>query len=614
MIDFYRADALIKTFVIPAAMCTMASLRAIWWLRQDGRKTLGDAEIARLIRRTCNLALGMTIAFDLWCMSIYELGDAYERGHVTFFLALTQVSSVFCLMSIRTAAMRVAVTSTLAFSIYFSFVDEGRMLVEACVLALVGGGMIIVTHRYNLDFSGLINSQRDLRIRQIEAERLSEENSRIALTDALSGLPNRRALLARLDRLESRPALPRDCLAVMFIDLDGFKEINDAHGHQAGDALIASLSERLRAACPLYAMLARVGGDEFAVLIETDGATAEANALARRLYDEICLPVLVERHILQVSASIGIAGNAEGPLRAHELLRRADTAMYTVKMRGKGEIAAYDVAFDQGRLHRLAIEDQIAKGLANDEFEVFYQPVVEAQSGAIVATEALVRWPRRPAGALEPDDFIDIAEATGQIQPLGLFVLERGCRDVLPLGNLKLSVNVSPAQFRDPAFERQVARILAQTRFPPERLQFEITEGYLLANPERAVRAIDAFKALGMSIALDDFGTGFTSIQYLQSYGFCHIKIDKSLVVGLHADSKASMLIAGAIFLAIGLDMRIIAEGVETEEQAMLLRLAGCHKLQGYLFGRPTAFADFLAKYRAQETLWQPAKALRISG
>jgi len=247
------------------------------------------------------------------------------------------------------------------------------------------------------------------------------------------------------------------------------------------------------------------------------------------------------------------------------------------------------------------IEDEIRTGIAGGEFSLAYQPLVGAEDKRIVAVEALLRWSRRPGGPLAPDEFIEIAEATGQIHPLGLFVLERACHDIAPLGDLRLSVNVSPAQFRDAQFERQVAHVLEQTRFPPERLQFEITEGYLLANPERVVRAVETFKQRGMSIALDDFGTGFTSIHYLRSYGFSHIKIDKSLLAGLAPGSKAAMLVTGAIMLACGLDMRVIAEGVETEDQAQLLRRAGCHKLQGYLFGKPMPLAEFLL-------LWERSK------
>ncbi|WP_241659810.1 putative bifunctional diguanylate cyclase/phosphodiesterase [Sphingomonas glacialis] len=562
--EFFRAEMPFRTLVIPTILCVIASVRAIWWLRQNAERAISDEDLVRLIRRTCNLAFILTMAFEIWSASIYGLGRSKSRGQLIFFLSLTEVSTIFCLMSIRAAAMRVAAVS-MAWSIgYFAWIGAGQNMVESIVMFFVSGGLMVIAFRYNSEFTQMIHSRRDLRLRQIESETLSRENARIAVTDALSGLPNRRHLLARLDTLESELDRPLDSVAIVFVDLDGFKEINDAHGHHAGDLLIGSLSERLRETCPPYATLARIGGDEFAVLVETHGATAKAVAIAKRYRAEINLPVLVDQHVLQVGSSIGIAGNTSAPLKASELLRRADTAMYHVKTHAKGEIAVYQETFDEGRLHRIAVQAQIGAGLARNEFDVVYQPIVNAKSGAIVAAEALIRWPGRSEGPLSPDHFIGIAEATGQILSIGLFVLERACRDFQRLTSIKLSVNVSPAQFRDPTFHRQVAHILEQTRFPARRLQFEITEGYLLADAYRAIDGVRAFRAMGISVALDDFGTGFTSIHYLQSYGFSHIKIDKSLLEDLHRESKASMLIEAAVLLAKGLDMRVVAEGVET--------------------------------------------------
>jgi diguanylate cyclase (GGDEF)-like protein len=602
-----------QTILAPAFMCGLAVWRGWWWWRQSDPANLSDEQIARYLHRTCNLAVFMTLGFEFWCIWVFQDGDVTTRGNLTFFLGLTEVSTVFCLMTLRAAAMRLALVSTFSFAFYFSWAEDGYLLSQAVVLCIVCVGMVVVTHRYNLSFSALIRSQRNLRTRQLETEKLSEENRRIAFTDPLSGLPNRRELLMRLDRLEARCDLPLDSLALIFIDLDGFKAINDEHGHQAGDALLRSICLRLAQHCPLHARLARVGGDEFAVVIEAPEAQAEARRLAAKMLEEVSLPVLIERHVLQVGASIGIAANTDWAGTPRELLRRSDTAMYHAKTGGKNQVAIYDPAFDEGRLHRLAVEAQIGRGLARDEFEVYYQPEVDAHTGRIVAVEALLRWPRRPEGPLPPDEFIEIAEATGQIHPLGMFVLERACRDIAPLGDLRLSVNVSPAQFRDAHFERQVAHVLEQTHFPPKRLQFEITEGYLLANPERVVRAVETFKQRGMSIALDDFGTGFTSIHYLRSYGFSHIKIDKSLLIGLSPGSKAAMLVSGAIMLACGLDMRVIAEGVETEQQAQLLRQAGCHKLQGYLFGRPMPLAEAIAAWKRSERTVLEASA-RFAG
>ena len=592
---YYEYKYFFETLIFPLIMCLIASLRAHWWQNQKDDSLFSDAQIATYIKRTCNLAVIMTLGFELWCMWIYPRGDAFNKGHLTFFLALTSVSTVFCLMSMRAAAMRVAASSAIAFICYFSWVDDQRMLVEAIVLGFVAIGMMVVTDRYNHDFSALVQSQRDLQKRQIEAEKLSEQNQHIALTDALSGLQNRRKFLIDLDNLDKNIEL--DTLAVIFIDLDGFKDANDLHGHQAGDELIVILSKRLNMICPDYAKLSRVGGDEFTFLIETENVTNHAIELAKYIEEQICLPVRFDGHFIQLGASIGISSNADEHLTPQELLRRADISMYQMKMKGKGGSIIYDSIFDKGRIERLKIEEQIGIGLVNNEFDVVYQPIVDSRSGDILGAEALVRWPRRSEGELFPNDFIEIAEATGQIYPLGLFVLETACLNFAPLGDLQLSVNVSPAQFRDPGFENSVKQIVEKTNFPPERLQLEFTEGYLLADPQRAIRAIQAFKAMGMSIALDDFGTGFTSIHYLQSYGFSHIKLDKSLLEGLGSDSRASLLITGATYLANGLDMIVVAEGVETEDQANLLRAAGCHKLQGFLYGKPMPLNDLISAY-----------------
>ncbi|MGZ3297711.1 MAG: putative bifunctional diguanylate cyclase/phosphodiesterase [Asticcacaulis sp.] len=269
-------------------------------------------------------------------------------------------------------------------------------------------------------------------------------------------------------------------------------------------------------------------------------------------------------------------------------------AMYSVKANGKSAIGRYSPELDAARNARAQLEAEIRAGLDAGEFEVYYQPIVDAAGKRVVAAEALVRWPRRPAGPIGPDAFIPAAETSGLIHRLGLFVLERACRDFLPLDGLKLSVNISPAQFRDADFEAKVAAVLADTGFPAQRLELEVTEGYLIDHPQRAASAISALKAMGLSIALDDFGTGYTSIAYLESYGFSRIKIDKSLC-GRIDDPKVRVLVAGAVFLASGLDMAVTAEGVETEDQAVLLRAAGCHYFQGYLYSRPCPMADLRA-------------------
>ncbi|MEX3021115.1 putative bifunctional diguanylate cyclase/phosphodiesterase [Kluyvera sp. STS39-E] len=415
----------------------------------------------------------------------------------------------------------------------------------------------------------------------------------IALTDWLSHLPNRRALIEQLERISMRG--DKDLKTVVFIDLDGFKDVNDIYGHDIGDILIIRIADMLQTLVPAGGMLARMGGDEFAMTVGGQRSPAQASAFAERVLEYLNTPIRIGERTLHISASIGIASGTLQASSSSELFRQADIAMYHSKITGKGRITHYDAELNSVREYQLSIENDIRHGLERDEFEVWYQPIVCARSQAMVGVEALVRWPRRPKGELMPDAFITIAETSGLIYSLGQFVLARACRDLLAHNDLKLSVNISPAQFRDPEFEEKVSSVLKSSGFPPARLQLEVTETYVLEKPERARVAISALKALGTAVALDDFGTGYSSIGYLRRFNFDTIKIDKSLAGLVDNDDQAAALVSGTIRIASALGMTVVAEGVETEKQMKLLRLAGCDQLQGFYFSQPMPLSSLLA-------------------
>lgn len=415
----------------------------------------------------------------------------------------------------------------------------------------------------------------------------------IALTDWLSHLPNRRALIEQLERISRRG--DRDIKTVVFIDLDGFKDVNDIYGHDVGDILIIRIADMLQTLVPPGGMLARMGGDEFAMTVGGVHSEASAFAFAGSVLDYLSTPIRIGDRTLHISASLGIASGTLQEKTSSELFRQADIAMYHSKITGKGRITHYDAELSSAREYQLSLENDIRHGLEHDEFEVWYQPIVCARSQAMVGVEALVRWPRRAKGELMPDAFITIAETSGLIYSLGQFVLARACRDLLAHNDLKLSVNISPAQFRDPEFEEKVSSVLKSSGFPPARLQLEVTETYVLERPERARAAISALKALGTAIALDDFGTGYSSIGYLRRFNFDTIKIDKSLAGLVDDDDQAAALVGGTIRIASALGMTVIAEGVETEKQMKLLRLAGCDQLQGFYFSEPMPLSSLLA-------------------
>lgn len=407
----------------------------------------------------------------------------------------------------------------------------------------------------------------------------------VARTDWLSHLPNRRALIEALEQVSLRGDI--DVKSVVFIDLDGFKDVNDIYGHSVGDDLIIAIAKTLRERVPPGGMLARMGGDEFAMTIGGDRSEAQASAFAGAVLDFLNAPIRLGDRTIHISASIGIASGTLIECTSSELFRRADIAMYHAKMTGKGRVTHYDAELNSAREQQLALEDQIRGGLERDEFDVWYQPIIDARSQKMTSVEALVRWPRRPQGVIGPDAFITIAETSGLIYKLGQFVLHRACSDLEPFGDLKLSVNISPAQFRDPEFEDKVANVLDITHFPANRLQLEVTETYVLENPERARSAIVNLKALGTAVALDDFGTGYSSIGYLRRFNFDTIKIDKSLAGLVDNDEQAAALVSGTVRIANALGMAVVAEGVENEKQMKLLRLAGCDQLQGFWFSQP---------------------------
>ena len=581
------------TVALPLGLVALCLWRGYVWTRRRDQPVEAAAAL-KSMHATVVLGSGLAAAFVLWGLTLYGYGDAAAKSEIVFFLGLTMIACTFCLTYLPPAALSVATIGAAPSSLYFFFADSGQYRAAAVILALVSLGLLTTIRRNYDQFASLVASQRALMAKHAETVELADENSRLANLDALTGLPNRRQFIARLAELCDDPA--SGLVAMCFLDLDGFKNVNDDYGHEVGDRLIAHAAKAFAERLPAGALLARLGGDEFAALVA--GPEAEANMLAfgAAVRAGLRKPLSLGKRAVSVGASIGVAAALAGRCDAHELMRRADVAMYQVKANGKGGVLLYESALDFDRRRLANLSDEIRSGLEAAEFDLFYQPIVDARTAKVTSLEALLRWPRRPGGALGPDIFIGVAESAGLIDELGLFALRRACEDCRALDGVKVSVNISPAQFRDPEFEAKVAAILRETDFPAARLMLEVTEGYLIDNPERAAEVIAALKAMGASVVLDDFGSGYTSINYLQKYGFSAIKIDRSISSRIGVDEKARVLVTGVVYLANGLDMPVTAEGVETEEQARLLRLAGCQNLQGYRYYKPKPIGELMAR------------------
>jgi diguanylate cyclase (GGDEF)-like protein len=439
--------------------------------------------------------------------------------------------------------------------------------------------------------------------RSKEKFRADAELHFLAHHDGLTGLCSRAFFTEQLaERLDwSRRA--DYVFAVLALDLDGFKHVNDTRGHPTGDALLRAVAERIRASVRDTDVVARLGGDEFAVLATSYGDPHEAvTALAARLLDVISAPYDIDGRTVEIGISIGAAlapAHGEAP---DALLTRADVALYSVKSAGKNAYRIFEPALEREAHSRIALAADLRDTLLDGGVDVDYQVVVDAATGEALAVEALARWRHAQRGLVPPDVFIPIAEDTGLVVELGELVLRQACRDAGAWPQqIKLSVNLSPVQFARGRLIDMVERVLGEVGLPPARLELEITESVLLQNEAHNLATLHALKALGVSIALDDFGTGASSLSYMRMFPFDKIKVEKALVAEMAVRPESAAIICAVAGLARMLGIQCTAEGVETEQQRDLLRAAGCTQLQGYLFGRPRPAAQLGAVLRARQ-------------
>lgn len=414
----------------------------------------------------------------------------------------------------------------------------------------------------------------------------------LSLEDRLSGLLNRAGLFCRLEAVIAKACIERTDVMLLYLDLDGFKDVNDAYGHATGDQLIRGVAAGLKALVGHEAILARLGGDEFAVIKATETIDADAARLTEDILRFFSEPFPIADRIATIGCSIGVASSPRGLIAHEELVRRADMAMYRAKETGRGRCVHYDIEMDHAREERNALELDLRAAIEQRQLTLVYQPLVDAKTHAVRGVEALVRWNRPGHGAVGPDEFIPVAERTGLIEALGLFVLREACDAARRWPQIKLSVNVSPGQFRNPSFVGHVSRVLEESGIAPDRLTLELTEGYFIQNAKRAQHSIDQLKQLGVKIALDDFGAGFSSVGYLRQFGFDRMKIDRSLILALDTSERAADMLQATVALARSLDIPATAEGIEREDQALMLQMCGCDELQGYFFGKPMPAED----------------------
>lgn len=685
---------------IPLLLTAACAVRVLHWWRSR-RIDPTPALALRALTRTNRLASVIAFAFTAWSLALFRYGDAYTRSYLAFYMAITVIACIFCLMHLRSAAVMVTIIVNGAFIAFFASTGQPTFVAIAVNMALVSFGLLVILMINYRDFTLMVNAQTEARRREAEQSRLLHmiddmpiavmtvkpdtchvnyanntskrlldqiahllpmehdappdtpvdvllahpefqrrllvepghpaQNTRVRLGpevldlkiapvrahdgshlgsmltwalvtkeveaenrirqlahyDMLTGLANRTNFREQLDM---HLAAPGAHLGLLYVDLDGFKVINDTKGHRAGDALLEAVAARLRSVCgDPGTTIARLGGDEFAVLVphdDADRATAHAHAIIAALGAPY--PLGTDQSV-RIGASIGVALAPAHGHDAETLLSRADIALYAAKSAGKGMARLFCPAMETRIQERAQLETQLRAALeTQDRLFVFYQPIVNVQTGKITAREALVRWHHAERGWVPPAEFVPIAEQSGLIDHLGDFVLHRACREAMRWQDgARVAVNVSPMQLGKATLAQTVRAALLDSGLAADRLEIEVTETALIQNEAESFEDLRQLYEMGVRVALDDFGTGYSSLAHLRAFPFDKIKIDRSFVCDVHKRPDSAVLVKALADLGRQLGVTTVAEGVETQTHARIIREAGCAEAQGYFYSRP---------------------------
>ena len=561
--------------------------------------------LALMLATTATLAIVNVVQENMQ----YNLSNAIYSLIVVAFFALNRAGYVS-----TAALLTVMLVTTGSLLLLVENTDQGTRFIVMCIPVLIASFLVVswgglVVAALLLSVEGIIQGFANEALPSLFAllfvallafmfsgslNRAYLDTRYQSLHDQLTGMPNRALFLDRLQHALDRASRDQSACAVLFMDLDDFKVVNDSLGHEAGDELLVDVSQRLQGCLRLGDTAARLGGDEFTLLLENISDVSDAVRVAERITDALASPVELSNQRIFVSTSTGIALATGANSQPGNLLRDADVAMYAAKKEGKGGYKLFNVSMHTRALRRLSLEDALRRALERQEFEVYYQPKVLVSTGEIVGMEALARWHHPKYGLVGPNEFIPFAEETGLILPIGQWVLREACRQTRawqdqfsPIPHLVTSVNLSVKQFRQPDLTAMLAATLAETGLDPRYLQLEITESVVVDDIEYAVSLLHDLKSLNVELAIDDFGKGYSSLESLSRFPVDYLKIDRAFVKELGVRDQDAAIAKLVIELAHAVGMKAVGEGVETTEQLALLRKLGCDLAQGFYFREP---------------------------
>ncbi|MEM5339338.1 putative bifunctional diguanylate cyclase/phosphodiesterase [Paraburkholderia azotifigens] len=579
---------------LPAAMCSACAVRLVVWVRRRQHlASLTDEEVAARLKTTVWLIALLGVIFTGWGLLLFPYGDPYARAHVAFYMSITVIGCIFCLMHMRKAALLLTAVVIVPFSLFFSLTQNAVLVAIAINMLLVAVAMIFVLLTYYRDFANLVASKHALQAKQAELQRLSDENSRLANLDNLTRLPNRRRFLADLDALFQASEVEGERFAVGVIDLDGFKQVNDLYGHGAGDRVLEEVGRRLLELSEPRIRLARLGGDEFGLLVTNVREPQELRAIGAAICETLRAPYAWPGATARLSGSLGFAIYPDAGLSPAQLFERADYALYFAKEHRRGCTTIFSSEHEKQIRELGQIEQALRQADLEREMSLHFQPIVDVVRERIVSYEALARWDSPTLGAVPPSLFIKVAERSDFIHVVTVALLRKVLATMQECDpSVRVAFNLSARDIGSAEAVANIAEIVRDSGIEPSRLTFEVTETAVIQDFEQASASLEAFKRLGAHISLDDFGTGYSSLTCIHRLPLDKIKIDRGFLDRIDADPAAQDIVRSIVELCRSLELTCVAEGVQTEAQANVLRGLGCTVMQGFYFGMPMPFDE----------------------
>jgi len=591
------------TLTIPAILIAFCLIRMLVWLRPVGQRDL-EADVAhRRMKQAIWLSLLFATTFAIWALCLDRYGGPYEHGHVAVFVSVTVLGCVFCLTFLPTAALLICVTALGMFLVYCMTTGSETLTAVAINIALVAAVILKILRDTYDSFVELEMAQRELRVERRQAQALGDENARLAQTDALTGLPNRRYFFAALERLLETAQDQVFCVGL--IDLDRFKPVNDTYGHAQGDRLLQVIGTRLIAQCDPSVTIARLGGDEFGFIVP--GGPDEAEAIAQKFCTAIRMPARLGEVTVAVGGSAGISIYPESARNAHSLYDRADFALYHAKNHRRGLCVRFSDQLETLIRSEQALDSALQSADLAQELSVAYQPIIATESNQPVGFECLARWTSPTLGAVPPEQMIAAAERVGRAREVTATLFDRALDTLALLPHpISISFNLSGHDISDTETIATLLDRIERSGCDARRLLFEITETTLIAEFETARTVLERLRATGARIALDDFGTGYSSLSSLHQLPLDMVKIDRSFSPRLD-ETVGRRLISAIRNLARALSLECVIEGIETEDQLLSARIAGFSLAQGFHIARPMTLEDMLSRVEASSKAWQLA-------